>query len=75
MLKLEKFKEDWFDMILRNDNRKAQGLKEISHKVWKTRKFDNILRLMNPGYKESRIETRSKRCILSFAKKDSLVVN
>ena len=46
--------------IEKNSNRKAIGLDEISPEVWKTRKFDDILRLHNAVYKQNTIEKWTK---------------
>ena len=54
-------------------NRKSEGPNEMSLKVWKTRKFDDMLfQLWNTNYKQNTIEKWTKGCILFFSKKGEL---
>ena len=52
---------------------KAAGLYEIRPKVWKIRKFDDLLlRFCNAIYEQNTIEGWTKGCILPFPKKGRL---
>ena len=54
-------------------NRKAVGLDETPQKVWKTRKFyDILLRHCNAVYNQNPIDRWMKGCILPFHKKGDL---
>ena len=45
--------QEEFDIVLRRNkiSKKSAGLDKIPSKVWKTRKFDDILSLCNDVYK------------------------
>ena len=68
--------QEEFDSLLRKiKNRKGGGIDEISPKVWKTRKFDDILlRHCNAVYNQNTIDRWTKGCILPFPKKDDLSI-
>ena len=66
--------QEELDSVLRKiKNRKAAAFDEVLPKVWKTRKFDDILlRYCNAVYNQNTINSWTKGCILPFPKKGDL---
>ena len=74
VIKFGHFMKEELDAVLKTiKSRKAAGIYEIAPKIWKTRKFDNILLgFCNAQYKQNPIETSTKGCILLFFMKGDL---
>ena len=72
-IKLGPFTLELDSVLKKIKNRKAAGLDEIPHEVWKTRQFDDILlQHCNAVYNQNPIDRWMKGCILPFPKKDDL---
>ena len=73
-IKLGQFMQEELDSVQKRfRKRKAEGFNEIPPEVWKTWEFNDILlRHCNAVYNQNTKDWRTKRCIISFPKKDDL---
>ena len=66
-INIGQFTEEELDTVLKRIKiRNAAGLNEILSKLWKTKKFDDILRLCNAVNKENTIQKWKKDCVFFF---------